>query len=178
MDTPHPLRGNECASPLVPLFPFLLLLLPSLCRLPLALSSYPPSSIPLPLFSSLPRPIMIQTDVSRLINSDEIQKIVRPIRYFKSWEIFSSLKHGMGDEMHKLWSCTPWVNPLLIVPSPGQNLGEHRRRRTHYVTWMSCFAWIHMQRPSAGTSCCWRWGGGKRRLNKWIKSGVSRSEQF
>ena len=30
--------------------------------------------------SSLPRPKMIQTDLSRLINSDEIQKVVRPIQ--------------------------------------------------------------------------------------------------
>ena len=30
---------------------------------------------------SLPRPKMIQTDLSRLINSDEIQKVVRPIRF-------------------------------------------------------------------------------------------------
>ena len=29
---------------------------------------------------SLPRPKMIQTDLSRLINSDEIQKVVRPVR--------------------------------------------------------------------------------------------------
>lgn len=28
---------------------------------------------------SLPRPKMMQTDLSRLINSDEIQKVVRPI---------------------------------------------------------------------------------------------------
>ncbi len=32
------------------------------------------------LFCSLPRPKMIQTDLSRLINSDEIQKVVRPVR--------------------------------------------------------------------------------------------------
>ena len=31
-------------------------------------------------FFSLPRPKMIQTDLSRLINSDEIQKVVRPMR--------------------------------------------------------------------------------------------------
>lgn len=30
--------------------------------------------------NSLPRPKMIQTDLSRLINSDEIQKVLRPVK--------------------------------------------------------------------------------------------------
>ena len=34
----------------------------------------------LTIFFSLPRPKMLQTDLSRLINSDEIQKVVRPMQ--------------------------------------------------------------------------------------------------
>ena len=73
--------GIFCDPPLIFSLPHLQVV-PSLLSLPLlppCLSYCPPPSSPSSP-SSLPRPVMIQTDVSRLINSDEIQKCVRPVR--------------------------------------------------------------------------------------------------